>query len=51
MCVRMKRNKNKTEDGQRSLERRLNSLNDSVQLLTNQVNISLSPITPVATNC
>ena len=33
----MKRNKNRTEDGHRSLERRLSLLNDSLQLTTNQV--------------
>ena len=33
----MKRNKNRTEDGQKSLERRLSLLNDSVQMMANQV--------------
>ena len=33
----MKRNKNRTEDSHRSLERRVSALNDSMQLVANQV--------------
>ena len=34
---RMKRNKNRTEDGQRVLERKLGNLNESLQMATDQV--------------